>query len=277
MGSSDIPPPHAPPWLIPLSTLFLGTGVLFWVLTYILMTRRGLATQSYGMPIVGLAINVSWEIIYGFYVAEAWLEKSGFLFWLLLDLGVIYTTVRYAPLEWRDGGRQVVGRHMGWILGFMLLVGCWGHYAFASWWLSRPGVGVGDKTGKWFHGEEGYDTTELAYWSAGVSQLVLSAGSLAMLLVRGHSGGTGYVIWFCRFVGSVSGMGLCNALLWWYWPEAHGYFLHPLGVFMCGLSLLCDLSYPFLLWQVRRTERMLPDGRLVAGDVVVSSKVDKTL
>ncbi|KAK8105423.1 hypothetical protein PG999_008782 [Apiospora kogelbergensis] len=271
MGSSDIAPPHAPAWLVPLSTVFLGLGVLFWDMAYVLMTIRGIKTRSYGMPILGLAINVSWEIVYGFYVAEAAFERLGFAVWLLLDLGVIYTTVRFAPEAWAATSPSV-GARMPWILALLVAVGCWGHYAFAAWWLARPGVGTGDKTGKWYYGRDGYDTTELAYWSAGVSQLVLSSASVAMLVVRGHSGGTGYAIWLCRFLGSLFGMGVCSGLLWWYWPEAHSYWTLPMSIFMCGLSFACDVAYPFVLWRVRQTEKMLPDGRLIGAH---ESELDK--
>lgn len=68
----------------------------------------------------------------------------------------------------------------------------------------------------------------------------------------------------CRTIGTIFGMGVCNAILWYYWPEAHGFFLNPLGMFFCGTALLCDLVYPFALWQVRKTEVALPDGRLVS-------------
>lgn len=58
-------------------------------------------------------------------------------------------------------------------------------------------------------------------------------------------------------------MGLCNGVLWWYWPEAHSYWTQPMSIFMCGLSLMCDVIYPYVLWRVRQTEIVLPDGRLV--------------
>jgi hypothetical protein len=48
MGSSDIPPAHAPEWLIPVSSAFLGVGFMGWNLTYILMTRRAIKSKSYG-------------------------------------------------------------------------------------------------------------------------------------------------------------------------------------------------------------------------------------
>ncbi|KAI0164251.1 hypothetical protein GGR52DRAFT_575606 [Hypoxylon sp. FL1284] len=262
MGSSDIAPPHAPEWLVPLSTVFLGAGVFFWGAAYVLMTRRSLRTRSYGMPLLGLAVNVSWEAVYGFYVAEMAFERTAFALWLALDLGLVYTTVRFAPDDWA-ATNSFVGRHVAWVLALLLAVGCWGHYAFASWWLSRPGMGAGDKAGKWYYGRDGYDTTELAYWSAGLAQLVLSTSSVAMLVVRGHSGGTG----LCRLVGSLSGLGFCNGLLWWYWPEAHSYFTQPMSVFISGLSLLCEIAYPFILWRVRQTERVTADGRLVGAHI----------
>ncbi|ROV91976.1 hypothetical protein VSDG_07587 [Cytospora chrysosperma] len=263
MGSSDVAPAHVPDWAVPLSTVALGVGVLCWDAAYVLMTLRSLKTKSYSMPLLGLALNVSWEIVYALYVCEAPLEKAGFTIWLLLDVGLIYTTVKFAPYEW-DRTSPWVGRNVSAILGLMTLVGCMGHFAFVSWWLSRPGIGYGDKSGKWYFGEDGYDTTEMATWSAGVAQLVDSAGALAMLLVRGHSGGTSYGIWLCRTTGTISGLVLSNTILWHWWPEAHGYFVNPLGIFICGTALLCDVLYPFALWHVRRTEVILPDGRIVS-------------
>lgn len=194
MGSSDVAPDHVPDWVVPLSTVMLGLGVISWDMTYILMTLRSLHTKSYGMPLLGLALNVSWEIVYACYVCEAPLETAGFAIWLLLDLGLLYTTVKFAPYEWEQSSPWV-GRHVASILAVMTAVGCVGHFAFVSWWLSAPGIGHGDKSGKWYFGQDKYDTTEMAFWSAGVAQLVASVGSLAMLLVRGHSGGTSYSIW----------------------------------------------------------------------------------
>lgn len=70
---------------------------------------------------------------------------------------------------------------------------------------------------------------------------------------------------FCRFVGTVMGLPVSCILLWWYWPEAHGFVFHPLALFFVGTSVLCDLAYPFLLAYVRTTERVLPDGSLADG------------
>lgn len=193
MGSSDISPPHVPSWVVPASTGVLGIGVIFWDLFYILVTRRSLRTKSYGLPVVVLALNVAWEIIYAFYVTEQWLELVGFAVWLLLDIGLIYTTILFAPNEWTAS--PWIGRWMAWIFAALVAVGVLGQWSFARWWLSRPGIGHGDKAGKWYYGVECIDTTEIAFWSAAVNGLLGSAGSLMMLAVRGHSGGTDYKSW----------------------------------------------------------------------------------
>lgn len=70
-----------------------------------------------------------------------------------------------------------------------------------------------------------------------------------------------------RALGTILGLIGSSALLWFYWPEAHGYFTHPFAVFLMATCVGCDAAYPFVLARVRATERELPDGRLVAGDL----------
>jgi len=194
MAITDTPPPDCPSWLMAAYTVLLSIGVLFWDATYILMTRRALVTKSYGMPLLALAINLSWELVLVVFVCETVLDTIGFLCWLLLDIGLVYTTIRFGPRDW-EGTNPWIGHNIGWILGAMTAVGFVGQYLFSTWWLSELGIGLGNKKGKWWKGTEGIDTSELTFWTAAVAQLVLSAGSIAMLLVRGHSGGTGYGIW----------------------------------------------------------------------------------
>ncbi|KAF2966522.1 hypothetical protein GQX73_g7038 [Xylaria multiplex] len=110
---------------------------LLYILAYVLMIRRSLKTRSYSMPIVGHAINMSGEIV--------------------------YTTGQFAPYNWAQMSKFVGDNTLG-ILGLMILVGRWDHLAFVTWFLSKPNRGSGDKTGKRWRGEEGYNTTELVFW-----------------------------------------------------------------------------------------------------------------
>ncbi|KAK1710641.1 hypothetical protein BDP67DRAFT_407195 [Colletotrichum lupini] len=263
MGLTDTPPPHVPSWVVPASGALLITGAIFWDMCYVLMSIRSHRTKSYGMPLFALALNLSWELIYAARVAEHPLERLGFLVWLLLDVPLVYTTLKNAKHEWRHA--PLVAKNIGAILAIMVALGCAANYAVAEWWLSAPGTGHGDKSGKWWAGREGFDCTELAFWTAGLAQFALGTGCLAMLLVRGHSGGASYAIWLCRALGTLTGWIGSTGLLWWYWPEAHGFFVNLMGIFLMTTCLACDTAYPFILAGVRRSEQVLPDGRLVSG------------
>jgi len=48
--------------------------------------------------------------------------------------------------------------------------------------------------------------------------------------------------------------------------------MSPFSVFLWGVGLVADLLYPFLLWEARKTERILPNGRKVRGDNLVEEK-----
>ncbi|KAF4780663.1 hypothetical protein HER10_EVM0000698 [Colletotrichum scovillei] len=269
MGLTDTPPPHVPSWVVPASGALLITGAIFWDMCYVLMSIRSHRTKSYGMPLFALALNLSWELIYAVRVAEHPFERLGFLVWLLLDVPLVYTTLKNAKHEWRHA--PLVANNIGAFLAIMVALGCAGNYAVADWWLSAPGTGYGDKSGKWWAGREGFDCTELAFWTAGLAQFALGTGCLAMLLVRGHSGGASYAIWFCRALGTLTGWIGSTGLLWWYWPEAHGFFVNPMSIFLMTTCLACDTAYPFILAEVRRSEQILSDGRLVSGIPVKKS------
>lgn len=193
MGSSDIPPPTAPSWLIPASTALLGGGVVFWLICYVLMARRSLSTHDTPIPLLALGINLSWEVVYAFYVTEEWLEFAGFAMWLALDIPVLYATIKHGRRS--NAASPLVGRNVTLLLMLVFAFGLVANALFAWWWLKEPHRGHGEKWGKTWKGLEARDTTELAWWSAGVAQMTLSVGALGMLLQRGHSGGQSYAIW----------------------------------------------------------------------------------
>ncbi|KAM3444744.1 hypothetical protein NHJ13734_001094 [Beauveria thailandica] len=273
MGPAFKPPASAPQWLIPVSTLCLGAGVCLWTVCYMLMARRARQTHATPIPVVALAMNLGWELVYGLYVADMPVEVAGFVLWLLFDLPVLYATITQAKHSF--AAWPLVARNIRMLLG-IITVGCAAaHLLFARWWLAEPHRGHGSKEGKPWFGLEARDTMELVWWSAGLSQLVLSVSCLAMLLSRGHSGGQSYGIWFCRFAGSVMGLPVTCCLLWWYWPEPHGFIFHPLSYIMTAPWLACDVAYPFLLAHVRKAEKVLPNGMVVAGDADDAGRKEK--
>lgn len=74
-------------------------------------------------------------------------------------------------------------------------------------------------------------------------------------------------------LGTAVGLGGNSLILWYWWPEAHGYVTNPFGMFLLGTAILTDLVYPFCLWKVRQTEVILPDGRIVSQEHAVQMGV----
>jgi len=78
--------------------VFLVTG-LCWAAAYVLIIRRGFADRTYGMPIVALCANVSWEFIFSVVRPHAGVQRISDLVWLAFDLVIMYTALRFGPRE----------------------------------------------------------------------------------------------------------------------------------------------------------------------------------
>lgn len=63
------------------------------------------------------------------------------------------------------------------------------------------------------------------------------------------------------------------AWVWYVWPEAHAYFMSVAGIMLWGTALIADLVYGVMFVGVRRSERILADGRRVAGGQGKEKKV----
>lgn len=51
------------------------------------------------MPIVALAANLAWEFIFSFLRPTAGFQQMVNIVWLLFDLGILATVVRFGPRE----------------------------------------------------------------------------------------------------------------------------------------------------------------------------------
>ena len=260
MGSNDIPPPHVSPQYPALSSLFMATGGLCYTITYFLMVQQSLRDRTYAMPIFSLALNFAWQIVFAFYVAEAPLEKTIFVLWMVLDAGLVYAVLKYGKSEWAHA--PAVGRNLGKIMSVSVLWCCWALWAVSSWWIDEANP-VNPKPGKVYFGVNGIDTTELGYWTAVFAQVVLSCMLLAQITIRGNSGGASYSIWATRFAGSLAGLNIYYGYCWYTWPEAHGYVMHPLSICFLATWPLADLAYLAVLREVQKTEVTLKDGKKV--------------
>lgn len=77
-------------------------GLVFWVLAYVLMIRRGLIDRSYGMPMVALCLNVAWESYFSLFSDAQLTNRVAYGIYLVADLGVLWTCWRFGPADFRS-------------------------------------------------------------------------------------------------------------------------------------------------------------------------------
>lgn len=77
--------------------LLLLSG-LCWIIVYIQLIILGLKYKTYCMPFVALALNFAWEALYSYIGLKSNLlniQTWIILIWLLLDIVIVYTYLRY--------------------------------------------------------------------------------------------------------------------------------------------------------------------------------------
>ena len=83
------------------TTLMLGSG-LVWSLTYLLIIWQGLRDQTYGMPLVALCANLSWEGIFAFVHPSQSIQHTVNQVWFALDVVILVQLVWYGRREFPD-------------------------------------------------------------------------------------------------------------------------------------------------------------------------------
>ena len=82
-------------------SLMLGSGVL-WSLTYLLIIWQGFRDQTYGMPLVALCANLSWEGIFAFVHPSQSIQRTVNQVWFALDVVILLQLLWYGRREFPD-------------------------------------------------------------------------------------------------------------------------------------------------------------------------------
>lgn len=186
MAFGETPPAHVSPWFTPVYEATFHFGGVCWTLCYLLIAREGLRTKSYGMPLLALANNFAWEMVYALWVVEEPLEKTAMTIWMLIDIPIIYSTIKHGQLEWAHA--PGVKRNLNGILLSLTLLCAAAHFSWQYWWIGET-IGATEEKPR-------PDLTQMAYWAVSFCQLLVSTSSLAMLLVRQHTRGVSWPIWY---------------------------------------------------------------------------------
>jgi hypothetical protein len=211
--------------LNPLSITIIVFGGVCWMLVYIEGIRLGLRDRSYAIPFWALVLNLAWELVNA--IGEYWFFGSVLLtwiiiLWLVLDLGILYTYIRFG----RQESPVALGANWFWPwLVLALVVGLIVQLAF----IDTFGFLVGRT------------------YAAFLQNLLMSVLFIVMLANRGHHGGQSLVIAVSKWLGT-----LAFTILFGVIGEA-GTFATP-SRFILMLGLLCavfDVLYIVLLWRMK--------------------------
>ena len=74
---------------------------LFWIVTYILIIFRGFRDKAYGMPMVAICANISWEFIFAFIHPQNDLQQKITMIWFALDIVIVMQYLLYGRKEFK--------------------------------------------------------------------------------------------------------------------------------------------------------------------------------
>ena len=198
------------------NTLIIIGGV-FWSLTYILIIRRGIIDRTFGMPLVALCANISWEGAFSFIVPQSLTQLYINYAYFILDLFIVFQFLRYGKSEFND-----ISNKMFYAVFLLALVTSFGlilsiTYEFKDWQGSYAAFG---------------------------QNLMMSVLFIAMLFSRGNLRGQSiYIALFKMF-----GTGIFSLAFYLYQPIAQGLFLPFLFVSI----FVYDIIYVGLVYQKYR-------------------------
>jgi hypothetical protein len=86
--------------------IMVGSGVL-WTLTYLLIIRQGFLHRTYGMPLVALCANISWEFIFAFVYPHDLPQRAVNVVWLSFDVVILIQLLLYGPREFATLPRRL--------------------------------------------------------------------------------------------------------------------------------------------------------------------------
>lgn len=128
----------------------LVVGSLLWTVTYLLIVRAGFKHKTYGIPMVALALNITWEFIFaadcpgmptsgGVSICPSTNAMGKFISysWFFIDLLLLYTLLRWGRKEQGDTFTRKYFYAI--VPGLLVLALAW-HYGFLTFYGDVGGM-----------------------------------------------------------------------------------------------------------------------------------------
>ena len=85
-----------------MQTIILLAGGIFWILTYIFIISKGFKDKTYGMPLIALCANISWEFIFSFIFPHTPPQLFINYLWFGLDIIIVIQFLKYGKNEFSN-------------------------------------------------------------------------------------------------------------------------------------------------------------------------------
>jgi len=187
-------------------------GYVFWSLAYILIIRRGFRDRSFGIPIVALCANVSWEILASFFLGYPRGPMIGNMIWLGFDIVILYTCLKFGAGEFTHPDVKKWFRPLV-LIGLVMMF--WAEATFCFNFDDPLGINIS--------------------W---INTFVVSAQMVAMYWRRDSLKGQSFWIGVCILLGDISGyLMICYASIK-YPGRIQMDLMNALAVGILGANLL---------------------------------------
>lgn len=223
-----------------------------WALTYVALIYRGFKDRSYGMPIVPLALNLTWELVFAYAIppygsADAGLIPYGglkaqmiFTIWAILDLVILYTYFRYGFKYFEKPYNLTRGQWTGFTVALLI---------FSAFVMYTGGMFFWQFE-EYFH----HDQIEGAKLIAFVQNAIMSISFIAMFHARGNTDGQSFTIAWAKWIGTSMTGGIIYILS----RPDEWYFV---GTFI-GAVFVADVYYMIVIYRALRRQGINPWTRL---------------
>jgi len=91
-----------------MQTIISVIGGIFWILTYVFIISKGFKDKTFGMPLIALCANISWEFIFSFVFPYGPPQSYINYLWFGLDTIVVAQFLKYGKnefLRWRPSSK----------------------------------------------------------------------------------------------------------------------------------------------------------------------------
>jgi hypothetical protein len=85
-----------------MQTIILLAGGICWILTYIFIISKDFKDKTYGMPLIALCANISWEFIFSFIFPHTPPQLFINYLWFGLDIIIVIQFLKYGKNEFSD-------------------------------------------------------------------------------------------------------------------------------------------------------------------------------